>query len=177
LPPTTQSSTRPIATISHVPHRGDFVSAWAYRRASLFLSLLNPLNARATTTSWPQRLLPQSNVTSDALNVEMGPNPLRPELPVRETKWPCRPMEVTPAPPPNCPLETVRSCCSVPTAAPPKPSRVPRRDASLTQHRHRLLQHRCLTIAPLRRLPRAVSLTHQVPRPPLTRVTPPACNQ
>ena len=33
LPPTTQSSARPIATISHVPHRGDFVSAWAYRRA------------------------------------------------------------------------------------------------------------------------------------------------
>jgi hypothetical protein len=33
LPPTTQSSARPIATISHVPLRGDFVSAWAYRRA------------------------------------------------------------------------------------------------------------------------------------------------
>ena len=33
LPPTTQSSARPIATISLVPHRGDFVSAWAYRRA------------------------------------------------------------------------------------------------------------------------------------------------
>ena len=33
LPPTTQSSARPIATISHVPLRGDFASAWAYRRA------------------------------------------------------------------------------------------------------------------------------------------------
>jgi len=41
---------------------------------------------RATTTSWPQRLLPQPNVTSDAFSAEMGPNPLRPELPVRETK-------------------------------------------------------------------------------------------
>ena len=59
-------------------------------------------------------------------------NPLCPELPVRETKWPCRPMEVTPAPPPNCLLETVRSCCSVRTAAPPTPSHVPRRDTSLT---------------------------------------------
>ena len=79
------------------------------------------------------------------------------------------------APPPNCPLETVRSCFSVPTAAPPKPSSVPRRDAALTQHRQRSLHRRCRTIAPLRRLPRAVSITHEVPRPSLTRVTPPAC--
>jgi hypothetical protein len=42
----------------------------------------------------------------------------------------------------------------------------------------RSLHHRCQTIAPLRRLPRrAVSFTHEVPRPPLTRATPPACNQ
>jgi hypothetical protein len=33
LPPTTQSSARPIVTISQVPLRGDFVRAWAYRRA------------------------------------------------------------------------------------------------------------------------------------------------
>ncbi len=80
------------------------------------------------------------------------------------------------SPPPNCPLETVRTCCSVPTAAPPKPSRVPRRDASLMQHRQRSLHQCCRSIAPLRRLPRAVSITHEVSRPPPTQATPPACN-
>ena len=96
------------------------------------------------------------------------------DIPVRETKWPCRPMKETPAPPPNCPLETVRSCCSVPTAAPPKPSRVPHRDTALMQHRQRLLHRPSRTLAHLRRLPQAVPIIHEVPRPPLTRATPPS---
>jgi hypothetical protein len=94
------------------------------------------------TTSWPQRLLLQPNVISDTFNTRIGPNPLRPEHPVRETKWLCRPMEVTPAPRLNCPLAMVRSRCSVPTAAPPKPSHVPRQNVTL-MHRHRLMHHRC----------------------------------
>ena len=53
-------------------------------------------------------------------------------------------------------------CCT------PQTQLRPRRDAALTQHRQRLLHHRCRSIAPLRRLPQAVSITHEVFRPPPT---------
>ena len=81
----------------------------------------------------------------------------------------------TSPPPLNSPRATVWSRSSVPTAAPLKPSHVPRRNATLT-HRHRSMHHCCRTTAPLRRLPQAVSPTIRVPRPPPAQGTPPACN-
>lgn len=57
------------------------------------------------------------------------------------------------------------------------PQTQPRSTNVTLMHRHRLMHHRCRTTAPLRRLPQAVSITHEVPRPPLTQATPPACNQ
>jgi hypothetical protein len=61
--------------------------------------IVEPAERTGRTMSLPQRLLPQPNVTSDAFNARMGSNPPCPELPVRETMWECRPMEVIPAPP------------------------------------------------------------------------------
>jgi hypothetical protein len=61
-------------------------------------------NKLATTAS------PATQCHIRRVNAWIGPTPLRPELPVRETKWLCCPMEVTPAPLPNCPLATVCVC-------------------------------------------------------------------
>jgi len=75
-------------------------------------------------------------------NARIGPTPLCPELPVRETKLLCRPMEVTPAPPTPTELSAGdgSAVLSVPTAALPKLSRVPSRNVTM-MHRHRLMQH------------------------------------
>jgi hypothetical protein len=83
--------------------------------------IVNSAECTEDNMSWPQRLPPASNITSGALvYAKIGPNPLCPEIPVRETMWLCCPMEVTPAPPPNCLLAMVWLRCSVLTVAPPK---------------------------------------------------------
>jgi hypothetical protein len=94
--------------------------------------IINPAECTGDDNELATTASPVSNVTSSVIvNASMGPNPLRPELPMRETRWLCCQMEVTPAPPLNCPLAMVWLCCSVPTAVPPKPSYASRQDVTL----------------------------------------------